>query len=175
MLDSAFLTARFTRNGETVSADWSLTLDHHLDEVWAALTQPDKLVRWLAPGSVEPHLGGAARLDFEESGGTIDSRVTACEPERLLEYSWSCPGEPQRPLRWSLEPIGAATLLTLRLTVPASEDAARAAAGWASHLEMLQFALLGASARFPYPVFKAAREAYAGQVERLSRPRSVTA
>ncbi len=175
MSDSAFLTARFARTRATISADWSLTLDHHLDEVWAALTQPDELVQWLASGSVDPQLGGAARLDFEESGVTIDSRVTAFEPQRRLEYSWSCPGEPLRPLRWDLEPIGAATLLTLRLTVPAGEDAARAAAGWAAHLEMLQFALLGVPARFPYPVFKAARESYAAQVSALLIPRSVIA
>jgi uncharacterized protein YndB with AHSA1/START domain len=174
MSDPAFLTARFTRTADAISASWSLTLDHRIKEVWAVLTTPVRLMQWLAPGNVELRLGGAARLDFEESGGTIDSRVTAFEPECLLEYSWSSPGEPQRPLRWALEPIGAATILSLRLTIPAHEDAARAAAGWAAHLEMLQIALLGAPARFPYAVFKAARETYATQVAALSRPWAVT-
>jgi hypothetical protein len=50
--------------------------------------------------------------------------------------------------------LGAATVLTLSLTVPASEDVGRSAAGWAAHLEMLQTALLGATARFPIAVFK---------------------
>jgi uncharacterized protein YndB with AHSA1/START domain len=174
MSSYAFLTARFSRSGDRVTALWRLTLDHPLQEVWAALTAPDRLPQWLAPGDIQLRLGGVARLDFEDSGGVIDSRVTAYEPERLLEYSWSIPGEPLRPLRWMLEPLGSATLLTLRLTVPANEDAARAAAGWAAHLEMLQASLLGAPARFPYPVFKGAREAYAQQVSAL-RERADTA
>jgi uncharacterized protein YndB with AHSA1/START domain len=170
MSSSAFLTANFSRSGDRVSAQWRLTLDHRVPDVWAALTAADRLPQWLAPGTIELRLGGVARLDFEDSGGVIDSRVTAYEPERLLEYSWSIPGEPLRPLRWMLEPLGSATLLTLRLTVPPKEDAARAAAGWAAHLEMLQAALLGAPARFPYPVFKEAREAYAQQVSALRAP-----
>jgi uncharacterized protein YndB with AHSA1/START domain len=164
MTESAFLTARFTRRGDVVQAEFHLTLDHHQSEVWAALTEPQRLAQWLAPGEIEPKVGGAARLDFPESGGVIDSAVTALEPERLLEYSWSSPGEPLRPLRWELEPLGAATHLTLRLSVPATEDMARAAAGWAAHLEMLQTALIGASPRFPFEVFKAARDGYRDQL-----------
>lgn len=169
MCSSAFLTAGFARAGDAIAAHWTLTLDHPLPEVWAALTEPARLAQWLAPGAIETRLGGLAQFDFEESGGSIHSRVSAYEPHRLLEYSWSTPGEPLRPLRWMLEPLGTATLLSLQLTVPAKEDAARAAAGWAAHLEMLQAALLGASPRFPFPVFKAAREAYADQVSALTR------
>ena len=148
---------------------------HPLHEVWAALTESDRLVQWLAPGVIELRRDGVARLDFADSGGTIDSRVSGFEPKRLLEYSWSLPGEPLRPLCWRLEPVGSTTLLNLSLTVPANEDAGRAAAGWAAHLEMLQAALLGAPARFPYPVFRAAREAYADQVSVLMRTRAMTA
>lgn len=160
MTDPAYLTARFTRAGNAVQAQFSLTLDNHLEEVWEALTQPQRLAQWLAPGSIDLRVGGIARLDFVDSGGVIDSQVTAIEPQRLLEYSWSSPGEPLRPLRWELEPMGAATLLTLKLTVPVGEDAARAAAGWAAHLDMLQTALVGVPTRFPFEVFKAAREGY---------------
>lgn len=169
MSDPAFLTARFIRTADEISTYWSLTLDHHLDEVWAGLTAPDRLAQWLAPGTIELHLGGAARFDFQESGGAIDSKVTAIEPERLLEYSWSSPGEPLRPLRWTLEPIGAATILTLRLTIPAHEDTPRAAAGWAAHLEMLQAALIGAPMKFPLEVFRAAKDGYRAQLGQTYR------
>jgi uncharacterized protein YndB with AHSA1/START domain len=165
--ESAFLTARFTPAGDTIHADFRVTLDNPLEEVWAALTEPQGLARWLAPGEIEPREGGIARLDFGDSGAVIDSRVTAFSPPRLLEYSWSTPGEPLRPLRWSLEPIGPTTVLSLRLSVPANENAARAAAGFAAHLEMLQAALMGAPARFPFEVFKAARDAYREQVAQL--------
>lgn len=167
MTQPAYLTARFTLAGDVTHADFQLTLDNHVEEVWAAITEPQWLARWLAPGDIELREGGAARLDFGESGAVIDSRVTACAPQRLLEYSWSTPGEPSRPLRWSLEPIGPTTVLTLRVTVPAREDAARAAAGFAAHLEMLQTALIGVPTKFPFEAFKAARDAYCEQVARL--------
>ncbi len=161
MSEPSFITAQFERSAETTTAEFKLTLDNPLHEVWAELTQPERLVRWLAPGSIEPRAGGWARLAFEDSGGVIDSQVTAFEPQHLLEYSWSSPGEPLRPLRFDLQPLGPMTLLTLRLGVPAREDAARAAAGWAAHLEMLWASLIGVPIKFPFAVFKAAREAYA--------------
>jgi uncharacterized protein YndB with AHSA1/START domain len=167
MTEPAYLTAQFARSGPAVRAEWALTLDNHLEEVWSALTDPSQLPKWLAPGKIELREGGAARLAFADSGGDIESRVTAVEPMRLLEYSWSLPGEPLRPLRWELEPIGPMTRLTLQLSVPAEEDAARAAAGWAAHLEMLQTALIGVPTRFPFEVFQAAREAYREQVHQL--------
>jgi uncharacterized protein YndB with AHSA1/START domain len=164
MSEPAYLTAQFTQTSDATQAEMTVTLDNHLEEVLAALTEPDKLAQWLAPGSIEPRLGGAARLEFAESGGLIDSKVTAFEPQILLEYSWSTPGEPLRPVRWMLEPIGPLTRLTLRLRIPAPEDAARATAGWAAHLEMLQTALIGVPTKYPYAAFKAAREAYRAQL-----------
>lgn len=172
MSDPACLTARFTSTGDTTHVDFSLTLDNHLEEVWVALTEPAWLAAWLAPGNIELRIGGAAKLDFVDSGVMIDSKVTAVAPQRVLEYSWSSPGEPLRPIRWELEPIGPTTLLTLRLSVPANEDVARAAAGWAAHLEMLLTALIGVPTRFPFEVFKAARDAYREQIAQLGSERT---
>ena len=68
-------------------------------------------------------------------------------------------------MRWTLEADGASrTHLALQLELPAGEDAARSAAGWAAHLEMLAAALAGAPMKFPYPTFKAARAAFAVQL-----------
>jgi len=169
MSDPAYLTAHFILAGDTVHADFSLTLDHPVHEVWAMLTAPAGLAKWLAPGEIDTKPGGAVRLDFGESGSVIDSTLTAFMPGRLLEYSWSVPGEPPRPLRWTLEPIGPTTRLTLRVSTPANGDPGRAAAGWAAHLEMLQTALIGAPSKFPFEVFKVARDAFRDQVGQLYR------
>ncbi|MEE9254950.1 MAG: SRPBCC domain-containing protein, partial [Pseudomonadales bacterium] len=75
-------------------------LEHDQDAVWAMLTDPARFVEWLAPGEIELKEGGAAKLNFTDSGTIIDSTVSACDPPRLIEYSWSGPGEPQRPVRW---------------------------------------------------------------------------
>ena len=133
-------------------------LDHAPDVVWRMLTEATG--QWLAPGRVEPRLGGAVRLAFADSGTVIESAVTAFEPDRLVAFSWSRPGEPTRPVRWALAPDGGATRLTLTVRAPESEEAARAFAGWEAHLAMLSAALAGAPIAFPFEVFKAAREAY---------------
>lgn len=164
MDDPTYLPAVFRRRPGYVYAEIGALLDHPRQEVWSALTDPETLARWLAPGSIEPWRGGAARLDFVDSGIAIDSRVSDCEAPRLLEFSWSGPGEPVRPLLWELEPAGEGCRLRLVVGVPEGEDAARAAAGFAAHIEMLMATLAGASVKFPFAVFKAAREAYGRQL-----------
>lgn len=157
---SAQESVRFSRETGAIVARFGITLDNHVDEVWRALTTPDGLINWLAPGTIEPRVGGAAKLNFVDSGVIIDSTVRAFAPLKTLEYSWSGPGEPDRPIRFCLEPVGPMTGLTLTLIVPETEDAGRAAAGWAAHLDMLAAALAGAPIKFPFERFKTARDAF---------------
>jgi uncharacterized protein YndB with AHSA1/START domain len=156
----SFRAPLFERGDGRVTARFSLAVGNAPDEVWAALTEPARFVYWLAPGEIDPRPGGAVKLAFEDSGLVIDSRVSAFEPMRVLEYSWSGPGEPERPVRFELAPAAAGTGLELTVSVPPGEDVGRAAAGWAAHLEMLTAALAGAPIKFPFEVYKAAREAY---------------
>lgn len=136
-------------------------LEHDQARVWALLTEPSQLANWLAPGSIELRLGGAAKLNFVDSGTVIDSTVTAIEPPGLLEYSWSGPGEPVRPVRWETAPhVGGGTRLTLTLRVPDNEDVARDCAGWEAHLMMLLAAIEGVPIKFPFQRFQETRAAY---------------
>lgn len=141
-------------------ATLSRNVQHDIGVVWAMLTEPAQLVLWLAPGEIEPRVGGAACLDFVDSGTVIDSTVAAWDPPNLLEYSWSGPGEPERPVRFELHDLGASTRLTLTLGVPEDEDVARSCAGWEAHLEMLLAALEGVPIKFPFERFVATRAAY---------------
>ena len=152
--------ATLSRDEGYVQASFTRSFAHPASEVWSALTDRAVLPQWLAAGAIEQRLGGRAHLDFADSGIVIDAVVTAFEPGRLLEYSWSSGDQPLRPLRWSLEPTAGGCQLTLRVRVPRSEDAARAAAGWEAHLEMLAAQLEGVPIRFPFDLFKAAREVY---------------
>ena len=135
-------------------------LESDLSLVWAMLTEPDRMVAWLAPGEIELRKGGAAKLNFTDSGIVIDSTVSEFEPLKLLEYSWSGPGEPLRPVRWDLVPHAGGTRLTLTLRIPEDEDVARSCAGWEAHLMMLLAAIEGVPIKFPFERFLATREAY---------------
>ena len=135
-------------------------LNHDAETVWSMLTVPDRFVDWLAPGRMELRLGGAAKLNFVDSGIVIDSEVTACEPLRTLEYSWSGPDEPERPVRWTLTPHGNGIKLSLMLRIPDDEDAAKSCAGWEAHLMMLLAAIEGIPIKFPFERFQESRELY---------------
>lgn len=153
-----------THSGNTYTARLERTLAHDIASVWAMLTRPERIVEWLAPGHIELKKGGAAKLNFTDSGIVIDSKVTAFEPEALLEYSWSGPGEPLRPLRWELTEADTGTRLTLTLQTPDSEDIARSCAGWEAHLMMLLAAIEGVPIKFPFERFQATRKAYGSQL-----------
>lgn len=142
-------------------------IEHDQQAVWRMLTEPERLAEWLAPGTIESRAGGAAKLNFTDSGTVIDSTLTAFDAPRLIEYSWSSPGEPSRPVRWETQPVDGGTRLTLTVSVPDNEDIARACAGWEAHLMMLLAAIEGVPMKFPFERFKTTREAYKAQVALL--------
>jgi uncharacterized protein YndB with AHSA1/START domain len=135
-------------------------LDHPPAAVWRMLTDPEKMIDWLAPGEIELKQGGIAKLNFVDSGIVIDSVVSAFEPEQVLEYSWSSPGEPDRPLRYEIESDGPGSRLILQLTTPDDEDIARSCAGWEAHLMMLLAAIEGVPIKFPFERFQTTRAQY---------------
>jgi hypothetical protein len=113
------------------------------------------------PGEIELTKGGRAKLNFGDSGIIIDSEVSECETNQLLEYSWSnSKDEPRRPIRWSLEPESSGTKLTLTIKIPEDEVVDRSCAGWEAHLTMLQAAIEGVPIKFPFEHFQESRAGY---------------
>jgi uncharacterized protein YndB with AHSA1/START domain len=112
-------------------------------EVWSALTEPERLARWLAPAELEPHAGGVVAARFDET--TVTGRVLAWEPPSLLEYEWRFEGEPESVVRFELEPDGDGTLLVLDHRLLAPEQAVGYGAGWHAHLDALRDLLEGGS------------------------------
>ena len=101
------------RAGNRFEARLERTLEHDQQAVWKMLTDSSLLPQWLAPGTLALSKGGTAKLNFPESGTNVESVVTAIDPPRLIEYSWSSPGEPDRPLRWEAVATPGGTRLSL--------------------------------------------------------------
>jgi len=55
-----------------------------VDDVWSALTDPDRLAGWLGEVEGNLRLGGEFRPRFFASGWEGTGRVEACEPRRRL-------------------------------------------------------------------------------------------
>jgi len=58
-------------------------LTHSPPDVWRALTDPELLARWWAPGDVRPVVGHRFTLDMGK-WGQQPCEVTAVEPGRLI-------------------------------------------------------------------------------------------
>ena len=107
------------------------------DEVWAALTQPDSVARWLAaPGEIDLSAGGSFELRLND-GHTLGARVRAVEPARLLELDWDDVGEEPSVVRFALKSDGDATVVVLDHRRVNSRLGMRYMRRWTRHLDRL--------------------------------------
>jgi uncharacterized protein YndB with AHSA1/START domain len=138
------------------------TLPGPIERVWDYLTDSDKRSTWLAAGAMELHVGGIVELRFHNSdlsapddvpppkyachaGETrTTGRVTACDPPRLLSYTWG--GESDDASEVSFELIPRDDKVQLVLThrrLATRDDMLSTAAGWHAHLGILVDTLAG--------------------------------
>ncbi len=68
--------------------------DTDIDDVWSALTEPERLARWYGEIEGELRVGGAFRARLHASGWEGTGRVEACEPPRRLLVVSKEPDEP---------------------------------------------------------------------------------
>lgn len=89
-IDAVNRTVTVTDNGSAVRTVASLQQDYptSIDELWAACTEPERLVRWFAPVKGDLRLGGTYQIEGN-AGGTIKS----CEAPRGFTVSWEFGGE----------------------------------------------------------------------------------
>jgi uncharacterized protein YndB with AHSA1/START domain len=120
-------------------------LDHPIDRVWAALTEPDELAGWLAAADIDLVEGGPVELRWlntDEHGehAVLQGIITELDPPRVLEYDSDAHGD----LRWELRQEGDGSALTFLAAPPCSkEELPRMLAGWHFHLDHLADALAG--------------------------------
>jgi uncharacterized protein YndB with AHSA1/START domain len=110
-------------------------LNHPIDRVWAAITEPSEIEAWLARAELEPRPGGRVRLEWLNTGDeeiVARGTVAAIDPPRLLELDTDAHGS----LRWELAPAGDATHLTFTATLDMpDEHVTENVAGWHVHLD----------------------------------------
>jgi uncharacterized protein YndB with AHSA1/START domain len=112
--------------------------DQPVSRVWAALTEPDQLAKWLAPTTIEGREGGTITLHL--TGGTMGGKILKWKKNELVEYVWHNGSS----VRWQLlsEGKGRTRLVFTHKKVLESQlvDAAK---GWHYHLDALTLILEG--------------------------------
>jgi len=79
-------------------------------DVWDALTDPDRIPRWLLPISGDLRVGGSFQLE-----GNAGGQILVCEPPSLLRVTF---GDASSLVEVRLAEDGPETVLTLEHTVP---------------------------------------------------------
>ena len=109
-------------------------LQHPVQQVWAAITEPDQIEAWWGRAAVDLRPGGAMRIEWLNGDVTMPATITELDPPRVLEIE----GEPHGRLRFELEPDGDATVLRFIARSPVPDDfLSKVQAGWHFHLDAL--------------------------------------
>lgn len=126
-----------TENG--YEARFERSLDHPVDKVWQALTDPEHLARWIYPDE----LGELAEVGH----GLVDvfgHEVVEEDPRHLLVH-----GPPDAPeshtIRWELTETreGGTRLVLTHSLASLTDEVPQHMAGWHVHLDVLQAILAG--------------------------------
>lgn len=122
--------------GAAAAVRMSDTYATDIDDLWEAVTAPERLARWVAvvEGDLTP--GGLFRATFT-SGWEGGGRVDVCEPPRRLLVTMS-PGEAEETVVEALlEVDGDRTRLVVEERGIPTDEAPDHGAGWQAHVEDL--------------------------------------
>jgi uncharacterized protein YndB with AHSA1/START domain len=114
-------------------------------DVWAAVTEPERLVRWIGTWSGDP-ASGTVQFRMTAEGEDIEAEpvtVHECDPPRRLVLSWDSNG-----VLWHVEldlsEAAGVTTLTFAQRVPDTATGRDVGPGWEYYLDRLVAAQSGA-------------------------------
>lgn len=135
--------------GELRSADGSGVVrledrfDNGIEDLWSALTDPDRLARWLGEVEGELRPGGRFRAHFFASGREGTGRVEVCEPSHHLLISTQSADQPAGVVEMTLTADGSQTILVIEDRGVPLDHIAAYGAGDQIHVEDLAAYLSG--------------------------------
>ncbi|MDI9917410.1 SRPBCC family protein [Rhodococcus sp. IEGM 1379] len=130
-------------DGDDTVVTFPRTLPHPVDQVWAAVTDPEMLAQW-SPYTADRDLssvGEAVIIMLSEDGSpdmSLPVSVRVVEESRRLEHEWG-PDE----LIWELTPVEGGTHVVLTQRSRAEGMASALAAGWHLCFDVLDALLAG--------------------------------
>jgi uncharacterized protein YndB with AHSA1/START domain len=152
-----------------------------IERVWEYLTDPEKRSRWFAGGPMELKTGGKLALHMRHAdlspqetppdeykkmhyeGKKFDGQVLACEPPRLLRYTWGEGGNFDVTFELTSQGDQVLLVLTHRNYGDAADNISSFASGWHTHVAMLLAVLAGE----PPPPFWASHLRLEAEYEKL--------
>jgi uncharacterized protein YndB with AHSA1/START domain len=108
-----------------------------VDDVWAALTEPDRMARWIGTYDGERAVGGtgAFTMTHEEQAVGEPMRIVECDPPRRLVVEWVQEDSDAWRIDLDLTTEGDRTVLRFLQVFGADADVTDFAMGWHWYLE----------------------------------------
>lgn len=108
------LGGRTHEAGELREVTISKVYDGTVEELWDAVTNPDRIPRWFLPISGDLRLGGSYQLE-----GNAGGEITACDPPHGFDATWvfQAEGMPEPAVSWIEVRLAAEGAGRVRLTL----------------------------------------------------------
>lgn len=142
-------------------------LNHSVEKVWAALTENDKLAKWMPNLQVEDlRQGGTIKFDMKDGSGTfLDIEITDFIEYSVLEYTWG-----KDRVRFELYPKPDGCLLVLKEFISTlSDHTSKDLSGWHVCLDVLSALLNGITMEFPKGEWAKWHEQYVEAVRQMEK------
>lgn len=132
-------TGRAVRNDDgTLAIVYERRFGAPIEDVWASVTEPERLARWIGTWTGRPAVGRSVtfRMLFEGDVPSEDALIRACQPPRLLEVAFDQEGS-VTSVRLELAETDGVTTLTMTTPVPSQYAAGDFGPGWEYYLDRL--------------------------------------
>lgn len=159
------MLASINKSGMGYKAQFDRPLAHSVDEVWAVITENDKLKKWMHNLEVvDLRENGIIKFNMNDgTGASFDIRITDFEELAVLEFEWD-----ENSVRFELHPQSGGCLLVLRESISTLTDhTAKDLAGWHVCLDVLSALLDGEQMEFPMDEWEIWHNKYIEEINRL--------
>ena len=158
------LVGVLTRTGTSVTVRFERTYPTTPEDLWACLTQPERLARWLGPVYGDHRVGGRYELRMgDDVAGSPENAVgdiLECDPPRRLLIGWEFPGEDESRVALDISPADGGALLVLEHLDLTTSTARGYGGGWHASLGQLDDHVAGRPVRSWQEIFDAALPHY---------------
>lgn len=135
------LIGSVTAAGNGYDLEFERVLATDIDDAWSAVTDPERIARWMETYVGDLKLGGTWQVSGSSGALYCVGTVSECTPPHGFVTTWNVVGDRPTTLRVSLESVPDGTLLRLRHE---GVQEIRYGAGWQTYLEQLDD-LIGAA------------------------------
>ena len=123
-------------DAERIVVRLEATYDTDAVDLWSALTEPDRLARWLARVEGDLRLGGDFAVFYDDDEHATGS-IVVCEPPQRLHVTWRMGDDEETLIAVELFADGDRTRLRLEERGIRADEAAGFGAGWQANVEAL--------------------------------------